>query len=265
MLVRPNKTKAKIKAGGIAFGASVSPHEAGMVELAGLLGFDYIMIDWEHYLFDARMVEECIRAAELHNVTPIVRIQNNPERIQHLLNAGAQGVLVARVNSADHVRSILDAAKFHPEGRRTVFYNGRGGHFGLSVAPGQSRQWTLESNCETLIGCIVEEIAGVNNLAAIMSFPEIDMIHLGPWDLAHSMGWPPQEEVSALGDKIAAAAKQSGKAMSTTWAGTTDKWLDKVAAGYRMFTVSPRGYFKAGGTLFLKQAKEIAASKGIRA
>jgi len=263
MTVRPNKTKAKIKAGAIAFGASISPHEAGMVELAGLLGFDYIMIDWEHFLFDARMVEECIRTAELHGLTPIVRVQNNPERIQHLLNAGAQGLLVARVNSANDVRAILDAAKFHPEGKRTVFYNGRGGQFGLAVAPGQSRQWTLDSNSETLIGCIVEEIGGVNNLAEIMAVPEIDMIHLGPWDLAHSMAWPPQEEVTALGDKIVAAANRAGKAMSTTWAGTTDKWPDKVAAGYRMFTVSPRGYFKAGATLFLKQAKEIAASKGM--
>jgi staphyloferrin B biosynthesis citrate synthase len=262
-MVKPNKTKAKVQAGGVAFGASVSPHEAGLVELAGLLGFDYVVIDWEHYLFDARMVEECIRAAELRGLTPIVRMQNNPERIQHLLNAGAQGVLIARVNDANDVRAILAAAKFHPEGKRTVFYNGRGGDFGLAVAPGESRQWTLDTNRETLIGCIIEEITGVNELANILAFPEIDMIHLGPWDLAHSMGWPPQDEVGDLGDKIVSEATKAGKAMSTTWGGSADKWSDALAKGYRMFTVSPRGYFKTGGAQFLRQVKEIAASKGM--
>ena len=264
-MVKPNKTKAKVRAGGVAFGASVSPHEAGLVELAGLLGFDYVVIDWEHYLFDARMVEECIRAAELRGLTPIVRMQNNPERIQHLLNAGAQGVLIARVNDANDVRAILAAAKFHPEGKRTVFYNGRGGDFGLAVAPGECRQWTLDTNRETLIGCIIEEITGVNELANILAFPEIDMIHLGPWDLAHSMGWPPQDEVRDLGDKIVSEATKAGKAMSTTWGGSADKWSDALAKGYRMFTVSPRGYFKTGGAQFLRQAKEIAASKGMTA
>jgi 4-hydroxy-2-oxoheptanedioate aldolase len=260
-MVRVNKTKAKIKAGETVFGASISPHEAGMVELAGLLGFDYIMIDWEHYLFDARMIEDCIRTAELHDLTPLVRIEYSPERVQHLLNAGAQGLLVARVNGADEVRAILDESKFHPEGKRTVFWNGRGGQFGLTVAPGQAQQWTLESNREMMIGCIVEEITGVNNLPAILAFPEVDFIHLGPWDLAHSLAWPPQSEITAIAEKIVTSTNRASKTMSTTWTGVIDQWPEKVAAGYRMFTVSPRNYFKSGAAQFLKQAKEISAKK----
>ena len=76
-MVKINKTKAKLKAGGIAFGAAISPHEANLVELAGLIGFDYVVIDWEHFLFDGQMVENCIRAADLHEVTALVRVHND--------------------------------------------------------------------------------------------------------------------------------------------------------------------------------------------
>src|ERR1700761_1418909 len=139
VMVKINKTKMKLKAGGIAFGAAISPHEANLVELAGLIGFDYIVIDWEHFLFYGQLVENCIRAADLHEVTPLVRVHNDAERIQHVLNAGAQGVVVARTNTVEDVANILYAAKFHPHGQRTIFYNGRGGDFGLAVAPGQSQ------------------------------------------------------------------------------------------------------------------------------
>jgi 2-keto-3-deoxy-L-rhamnonate aldolase RhmA len=264
-MVKPNKTKAKLKAGGIAFGAAVSPHEANLVELAGLLGFDYIVIDWEHFLFDGRQVEECIRAADLHEVTAFVRLHNDAERIQHVLNAGAQGVVVARVNTVEDVRSILYAAKFHPRGQRTIFYNGRGGDFGLAVAPGQSQQWTIDSNEQTMVGCIIEEITGYNNLQAILAFHEIDMIHLGRWDLSHSMGWPDPKDVDEKVDHIIAEAAKAGKAVSATWHGTMDRWEQSVAKGNRMFTVSPRGYFKSGGAQFLRQAKEAAAGKGLKA
>jgi 2-keto-3-deoxy-L-rhamnonate aldolase RhmA len=268
-MVRKNRLKAKLKAGGIAFGCSIGPDEVGMVEMAGALGFDYIMIDWEHYLFDARLIEEAIRCADVHRMTSIVRMQLNPEHIMHVLGAGAQGVLVARVNTPEDVRTILDAAKFHPEGRRTLFFNGRGHNFRMDIEPGQSQQaFTQDVNRETMIGCIIEEITGVNNLDKILAFPEIDMIHLGPMDLAHSMHWPAKEESDRAGEKIVAESVKAGKAMSTTWgarAGTSEdaNVAGIMAQGYRMFTVSPRAYFKVGGAHFLRFAREVAQGAGI--
>ena len=94
-MVRKNRTKAKIKAGEIVRGITVSVNDPNIVELAGALGFDFVVIDCEHDLFNGRALEHNIRAANLHDMTPIVRTQNNSELILHALNAGAQGVLVA--------------------------------------------------------------------------------------------------------------------------------------------------------------------------
>jgi 4-hydroxy-2-oxoheptanedioate aldolase len=267
--VKKNRTKAKLKAGGVALGATVGPGEVPMVELAGALGFDYVIIDWEHYLFDPSAIEDCIRAADIHDMTSIVRMQNNPEHIAHVLCAGAQGVLVARVNSAADVRAILDAAKFHPEGKRTVFFNGRNTNYRLDLGDKAPAEFSLDVNRETMVGCIIEEISGVKNLDEILAFPEIDMIHLGPEDLAHSMGWPDKAQVAAAGEKIVAGAVKAGKFMSTTWgarAGTSEEseMAANLAKGYRMFVVQPRAYFRAGGAQFIKYANKAAGAAGIR-
>src|SRR4051812_14441325 len=139
-MLKKNRTKAKLEAGGVAYGISVGPAEITFVDIAGALGFDYVMIDWEHNLFDPSQIEETIRAADAYGMTSLVRMQLNAEHISHVLNAGAQGVLVARVNSAADVRTILDAAKFRPEGKRTVFFTGRGTNFGMDLAGKTERE-----------------------------------------------------------------------------------------------------------------------------
>jgi 2-keto-3-deoxy-L-rhamnonate aldolase RhmA len=101
-----------------------------------------------------------------------------------------------------------------------------------------------------------------------MAFPEIDMIHLGPADLAHSMAWPAKEKVDAASEQIIATAVKAGKAMSTTWGarkGTSEAsdMTDALAKGYRMFVVSPRAYFRAGGAEFLRYAKQAAKTHGL--
>ena len=114
-MMRYNKTKAKIKAGEVVYGVTVGVNDPNVVELAGALGFDFAVIDCEHDLFNGRDLENIIRAAEVHGMTPIVRMHNNPERILHALDGGAQGILVARVNSAADARAAIDAALFHPD------------------------------------------------------------------------------------------------------------------------------------------------------
>ena len=215
-MVRKNKTKAKIKAGGVAFGVTVGTNDPAVIELAGALGFDFVTIDCEHDLFNERDLENIIRAAEIRDVTPIVRMQNNPELILHALDGGGQGVLVARVNSATDAQAVVNAAKFHPEGKRTVFFRSRGGNFTLDVAESSPKQWTLDINRETMIGCLIEEIDGVNNLDDILAISEIDFIDLGPLDLAHSMGWPEQAKVDELVDKIISDSAKAGKAVVST-------------------------------------------------
>ena len=79
--MRTNRTKAKVEAGKTAFGAAVGFHSPDTVELLGALGFDYVTLDLEHEVFDELAVQHSIRAAEAFNITPVVRIPNDPNVI----------------------------------------------------------------------------------------------------------------------------------------------------------------------------------------
>jgi 4-hydroxy-2-oxoheptanedioate aldolase len=258
-MVRKNRTKEKLSAGGVAFGVTVGADEPANLELAGLLGFDYAIIDCEHDLFNERELEESIRAADVNGLTAIARMQNNPELILHALDGGAQGVLVARVNTAQDAQAVVDAAKFRPEGKRTIFFRSRGGGFGLNLS--SARQWTLDINSETMIGFIMEEITAVNNLADILATPGLDFIDLGPLDLAHSMDWPDQALVGSHVQKIINDSITAGKTVNS--GANVDNLADILDRGFRMITVSPREFFQSGGARFLAHAGEVLQSKGL--
>ena len=73
--MRHNRTKEILKTGGAAFGITVGPNDADLVEMAGLLGFDFAIVDCEHDLFDESALTQVLRAADLHGMTAIARMQ----------------------------------------------------------------------------------------------------------------------------------------------------------------------------------------------
>ena len=75
-MVRANRAKAKLLAGEIAVGGSVNFYAPILVELYGVLGFDWVWIDCEHGSSNDSESENMIRAAELHDITPVVRVPN---------------------------------------------------------------------------------------------------------------------------------------------------------------------------------------------
>ena len=74
--MRTNKMLAKIKSGEKAVGLQIPFCAPDLVELMGIAGIDYVFIDCEHGSFSLSDVETMCRAAELAEVTPIVRVVN---------------------------------------------------------------------------------------------------------------------------------------------------------------------------------------------
>ncbi len=265
-MVRVNETKRKMKAGQVVFGATVGAPEVtpAMAEMLGVLGFDYLDVVLENDLFDPALLEEIIRAADLGGMTTIFRTPYDPRLILRLLNAGAQGILITRVRSLAEMRAALDAAKFHPEGKRTVYHGGRAGNFGRDVnAPeGSNPQmigWTHRINEETIVGCTIEDISAVNEMEEILALTALDFIGIGPGDLAHSMGWPPQDEVDALTEKIREASVGAGKTVFIP--ASVEDMPTALEKGFRAFAFSPRAALQSAATVFLEGGRAVARSK----
>lgn len=206
--MRNNTAKAKLKAGQAVSVIAPTYTSAGLVELLGRIGFDVIFIDCEHGPAGWDDVENMVRAAELVNATPIIRVQaNDPSTITRALDRGAGGVQVPHVNTRAEAEAAVRHAKFAPIGHRG-FAGGRSA-FGEKMT-----EYTRRANAETMVVVMLEEVAALENLDDILKVDEIDVFFVAPGDLAQSMGLPGQMDhpkVQAAIDDAVARIKAAGR------------------------------------------------------
>ena len=132
-VVRINKTKKMLAAGKFCVGAVIGSPAPELVEVAAVAGFDFVTFDAEHEPLDDAQLVNLIRAAEAFDITPIVRVPKDPDRLLRVLDAGAQGVHVPRCSSVANMQQLADCTRFYPEGQRTFYRLGRGGKFAHGI------------------------------------------------------------------------------------------------------------------------------------
>lgn len=179
-----NKLKRKLNEGKAAIGTFIVCNAPDLVEIAGLAGFDFVIIDNEHGPIRAESSQHLIRAAEVRGITPIVRIPDRLEStILHTMDIGAQGIQVPQVNDANAAKEIIERSKYQPVGKRGLAFP-KSADYGFC----DINNYTNSANEETLIITHCENKICLENLEEICKIPEIDVIFLGPYDMSQSMG-----------------------------------------------------------------------------
>lgn len=186
---RANTIKQHVRSQRPCFGLYVTVPSPALIEVAALSGLDFVRIDWAHGAFDLSVMENMIRAAELHGITPMVRLDYDPGRIGQVLELGAMGVIVPDVTSAQRARDVVAAAKFAPVGSRGIFSATRGSGYG-TIDASTYRQW---SNDEVLVGIQIEDPASLDELDGILDVPGIDLVLSGRGDIANALDLPGQK------------------------------------------------------------------------
>ncbi|KFY95658.1 hypothetical protein V500_02693 [Pseudogymnoascus sp. VKM F-4518 (FW-2643)] len=181
-------------------------------QIVAQTGIDGIIIDCEHgHISDDSMHSSTAAVAAL-GVSPLVRLRmTHADLIKRALDAGAHGIVVPQINTAEDARTVVSHSKFPPQGLR-----GQGSAFS-AITHGIDISTYLKTANETLITCLqIESKAGVENVDAICAVPGVDMIFIGPNDLALSiLGYVPakgdeREFIDAI-EKIVVAARKHGK------------------------------------------------------
>jgi 4-hydroxy-2-oxoheptanedioate aldolase len=199
-MMRPNKMKAKLATGEPALGLSVMIPSAQLVEMAGGLGFDWVLIDCEHGTITLETVELMVMAAEASDVTPIVRPRsNNAQDVVEVMDRGAAGVQVPHVTNAAAARAAVEAVKFHPLGRRGLAAGTRASGYGYR---GSAGDFVAAANRETLVCVQIEDEAAVENIDEILRVEGIDVFFIGPSDLSQSMGYPGNPKAEPVASAI---------------------------------------------------------------
>jgi 4-hydroxy-2-oxoheptanedioate aldolase len=185
--MRENTTLARLRADQPVFGLSCQQPAPALVEIAGLAGFHYVMLDGEHGALGLETLEHLMRAAELVGITPIVRVsRNEPDLILRCLDAGAHGVQVPNVNTGADARKAVRAARYHPLGRRGMAMM-RPAEYGLT---GTWPAYVRAANDRTMLIVHVETMEAVENLDELLAVDGVDVYFVGPADLSQSLGLP---------------------------------------------------------------------------
>ncbi len=250
-----NETKKRLAAGQTVLGCFLRYPDATLAEVLGYQPWDFLVFDAEHGTIQPLDCEHMVRAAELRGVTPIVRVTTNQAPIiLRYLDSGAQGLHVPWVNSGPEAEAVVRAVKYYPRGIR--------GLAGVRAADyaqvGSLAEYVQSANHETLVVIHIETADAVERLPEIVGIPDVDVVFIGPNDLAHSYGLPGQIQhptVRHAMDRITDGVLTSGK-----WLGVMVSNVEGVrqwqSRGARYITVTLESVMMPAVKAFLTACRE---------
>ena len=115
-----NTAKAKMLAGGTAFGFELGMGSATIAEALSRTGIDYLQLDNQHGDWGPDSTIAALIAMEGGTATPMARVaRNDYTMIGRLLDEGMLGIIVPMVHTAEDAKAAADACRFPPLGTRS--------------------------------------------------------------------------------------------------------------------------------------------------
>ncbi|MGW2346520.1 HpcH/HpaI aldolase family protein [Streptomyces sp. NPDC001661] len=203
--------KARLAAGECLYGCLLRLPSETLVEMAGVAGLDYIVIDCEHGPADMAALQHHLTAAAAHGMDVLVRIgEHEPALALRCLDLGAAGIIHPHVDSAEDARRIVACDHYPPLGRRGFATYSRAGRFG-TVGPAEH----VAAARETLVVAMVETTAACTAAKEIVTTPGVDAVFVGPADLAADCGFPGRAAVDGLIADVHTATREAGRTVMT--------------------------------------------------
>ena len=226
--MQPNRTREKLSRGETVFGSGLQVYRSAEIPRAfAAAGFDYVFIDMEHGSFDLETVHDMIASSVQAGITPIVRVAELAySLVCRLLDSGAQGIILPRVEDPELLAQALSWMRFPPVGIRGFGVNGTMiGYETRSFAEIIEHQ-----NRNNLAVVQFETTTAMDRADDLLSVPGVDIAMVGPADLSISLGVPGAFDhpsviatIDALIEKcnrhgVVPGIQTRGVAMSKMWA-----------------------------------------------
>jgi 4-hydroxy-2-oxoheptanedioate aldolase len=145
------------------------------------LGYDYVCLDGQHGLLGYAGLLASLTAIDAGGASVgLVRVEaNDPTPIGRALDAGATGVIVPLVDTAEDAAKAVEAARYPPIGRRS--YGPM--RSGLRIGPAPE-----QAHAATVVLVMIETPDGLANVDRICATPGLDGVYVGPSDLRLAVG-----------------------------------------------------------------------------
>jgi 2-keto-3-deoxy-L-rhamnonate aldolase RhmA len=186
-----NRFRQRLRDGEVVFGQLVLElFTPGIGPMLAAAGMEFVIFDMEHGRCDMPLLAEMIASCRGSNIVPMARVPDiSSAPLSRVLDIGARGVMVPRVETRAQAEEAVRQLKYAPLGQRGV---------ALGVAHDLYRaggaDFLLQANEDTAVILLVETEKAFDNLEEIISVPGVDVAWMGHYDLTVSMGIPAQFE-----------------------------------------------------------------------
>ncbi|MGV0716640.1 aldolase/citrate lyase family protein [Mycolicibacterium sp. XJ662] len=227
----------------------VGPTIIGPEEFAHA-GYDYVGFDLQHGYLDDADVALLLRRLEHVPIGTAVRLASaDPAPIGRVLDAGADAVIVAMVESAEQAAAAVAATRYAPAGVRS--YGPLRAGLGREPAEHEARATVL---------AMIESAQGLSALDEICGVPGLSGIYVGPADLAISLGHSPAQAwtAPAVQDAItrAHAAATAAGLIAGIHAGAGPQAKAMAQHGFQMITLASESQaLRRGAADYLREAQ----------
>ncbi len=185
-MIKENRIKKMLAEGKKVVGTYIKSTDPAITEVICMSGFDFVIFDNEHTSMNKETMVNLIRASEIYDVPAFVRVREcNQPQILQALDAGALGVQVPNINTADDVVKAVKSTKYAPDGYRGFATSQRCIGYGCAMGADEYIKLTNE-NIMTICYCETKDF--YDNLDEILKVDGLDMIFMGPSDLSQAFG-----------------------------------------------------------------------------
>lgn len=190
------KLRARLKAGEILTMLNTHHVSSGLAQRVIELGADALFLDCEHGMWSHDDIRSHAQIARSVGGAGIVRPHSHERPVMiRYLNAGADGLMVPMVNTAEETVAIVDAVRY--------------------ALP--------TSHEDRLVVCMIETPEAIDNLDEMLKVGGVDVFFVGPSDLSQNMGYSPAlpageprpKEVVAAIEEVFAKTRAAGLATGT--------------------------------------------------
>jgi 4-hydroxy-2-oxoheptanedioate aldolase len=164
-----------------AFGGWLTSDSETTIQTYGRLGYDFVGIDTQHTVLSDAQAAVLVRRLPDAPFAMIVRVaKNDAALIGRVLDAGADGVIIPMVSTAEEAAAAVAACRYPPDGVRS--FGPMRADLGLELGLIQER-----------VSCFVmiETSLGLDNVDEICSVPGLGGVYIGPADLSIGLGLNP--------------------------------------------------------------------------
>jgi 4-hydroxy-2-oxoheptanedioate aldolase len=207
--MKTNHVRAKLRQGQPSIGTWLTLPDPLAARMMARVGFDWLTVELEHTPTNLETAATIFAIVSASGSVPLVRVPwNTVENIKRVLDTGAWGIVVPMVNSRAEAEAAVAAARYAPQGNRSIGGQLHAVNFETDPATYYSR-----ANDEILVVLMIEHVKAIEAADEIVSVPGVDVVFIGPNDLHHSLGKPPcfESDDPAFTDALAHVLKMARK------------------------------------------------------